>query len=102
MITYSARTPPAFHPGMTILRVKGGSPPTFLSGKSFSFFYLERHAQIQNHRLTPSGRKVRGRKEEERKKEGTNNAKFSGHYVCAHALRSDQLWLKYMVAHKTN
>ena len=35
--------------------------------------------KFQLPRQTPSGRKVCGRKEEERKK---NNAKFSGHYVC--------------------
>ena len=47
-------------------------------------------------RQTPSGRKVRGRKKQEEKKE-KNNAKFSGHYVCprthnvrAHALPSHQ------------
>ena len=65
-LTHSARTPPAVHPGMKIWGVQGGSPP-FL-GTKFNFF-LERQAKIQNRRQTPSGSKVRGRKERKRKKE---------------------------------
>ena len=81
---------PAVHPEMTI----------FLA-KTYFFCYLERHAKIQNRRQTPSGRKVSGRKEKERK----NNAKFSGRYVRprthnvrAHVLCSDKFiqvcWIK--------
>ena len=57
-------------------------PPHFVLAKSYFFCYLQNHAQIQNRRQTPSGRKVSGRMKE---KERHNNAKFGGHYV-----RSDQ------------
>ena len=79
---------PAVHTEMMILGVMGGSPPIF--------GYLERHAQIQNRRQTPSGRKVSGRKEKEKRKR-KNNAKFRGHYVCPrkHALCLHQKSINY-------
>ena len=40
LLTYSARTPPAAHPGMMIWGVKGGSPPFFVVAKSYFFCYL--------------------------------------------------------------
>ena len=47
------------------------------------FVTLERHAKIQKRRQSPSGRKVRGRKNERKMKEKKkkNNAEFSGYYV---------------------
>ena len=58
----------AVHPEMTIWGVKGGSAPIFFG--------------------------LNGRKERKRKKKKKNNAKFSGHYVRAHTLRSDQLGVR--------
>ena len=40
-----------------------------LGVQSYSFGISEPHAKIQNPRTTPSGRKVRAEKKEERKKE---------------------------------
>ena len=46
MLTHSARTAPAVHPGMTIFGEKGGSPP-FVLGKSYLFCYLERQEKFK-------------------------------------------------------
>ena len=89
-----ARTPPAVHPGMTIWGVNGGSPPSFFWLNLIFFCDLERHAQIQNRRQTPSGRKVCGRKEERRRimpsLVATTSSLARTHNVRTHSLRSHQ------------
>ena len=45
-----------------------GSPLIFCCCLILFFCYLERHAKIKNHRQTPSGRKVSGRKERRRRR----------------------------------
>ena len=68
--------------------MKGGPPP-FVLAKFYFLCYLERHAQIKNHRQTPFGRKVSGRKERKRKKYAC--AKGCAHIPIAHALRVRRL-----------
>ena len=93
----------------------GGPLPHFFSSRKSSIYgQIRSPPEFQLPRQTPSGRKVRGRKERRKNNANfighyvcprvsthyvrTNNAKFSGHYVCprtqnvrAHALRSHQL-----------
>ena len=58
------------------------------------FVYLKLHGKIQNHRTTPSWRKVFGGERKDKKKK--SNTKYSGHFVpsqrprAGHTLRSEQ------------
>ena len=72
------------------------NPPFFLLAKSYFFCYLERHAKIQNHRQTPFGRRVSGRKKERKKKNkipslmATTSASARTTFVCTHSVRTNK------------
>ena len=66
---------------------EGRVPPIF-------FCYLERHAKIQNRRQSPSGRKVSGSKEEERRRimpsiVANTYASARTTFICSHSARTN-------------